>query len=58
MLLGHLVFYLKPVQSAKNGCDEVEFGRSIDEPVGVVLNFLKRIKKVLWRARKDSMTLI
>ena len=38
----------------QNGCDIIEFGRAVDEPNTIVLNFLKPVK-VFWGARKKSI---
>ena len=39
-------------------CDMIEFGRPVDKPSSIVLNFLKPVKKVFWGARKKSIAVI
>ena len=36
----------------------LEFGRPVDEPRSIVLNFLKPVKKVFWGARKKSIAVV
>ena len=36
-------------------CDMTEFGKPVDEPSSLVLNFLKPVKKVFRGARKKSI---
>ena len=38
-------------------CDMIEFGRPVDEPSSIVLNFLKPVK-VFWGARKKSLAVV
>ena len=38
--------------------DLTEFGRPVDQPSSIVLNFLKPVKKVFWRARKKSIAVV
>ena len=42
----------------EKGCDMIEFGRPVDEPSSIVLNFLKPVKKVFWRTRKKSIAVV
>ena len=42
----------------KKRCDLTEFGRPVDEPSSIVLNFLKPVKKVFWGARKKSIAAV
>ena len=39
-------------------CDMIEFGRPVDEPCSIVLNFLKPVKKVFWGAGKKSGAIV
>ena len=39
-------------------CNIIEFGRSVDEPSSIVLNFLKPVKKVFWGARKKGVAVV
>ena len=38
-------------------CDITEFGRQVNEPSSVVLNFLKPVK-VFWGARKKGVAVV
>ena len=42
----------------EKGCDMIEFGRPVDEPSSIVLNFLKPVKKVFRGARKKSVVVV
>ena len=46
------------MQSKMKGCDMVEFGRSIDEPGNVALNFLKHknYQEVFLDSQKGNIT--
>ena len=39
-------------------CDMIEFGRLVDEPSSIVLNFLKPVKKVFGGTRKKSIAVV
>ena len=38
-------------------CDMTEFGRPVDQPSSIVLNFLKPVK-VFWGAEKKSIAVV
>ena len=42
----------------KKRCDLTEFGRPVDEPSSIVLNFLKPVKKVFGGDRKKSIAVV
>ena len=39
-------------------CDVIEFGRPVDEPSSIALNFLTPVKNVFWKARKKSVAVV
>ena len=48
----------EPTLDMEKMCDMTEFGRPVDEPSSLVLNFLKPVRKVFWGDRKKSIAVV